>query len=228
MRAVTCALSAPAGPGRALLQEPSYTWLTASGQVSGCASSCAAQGPGWQAVNGGSPRPDFVMCAGLIDLPGLGEQWVVGSTLASLNQCQIKCPTKPCWILPPGAKHDYDTVTAGDFTSGLNPWTAADGSQQSRQFPMKCACEQCSGAVCNRLWAPPRLSSSCPRPSIPSQSAPSGVYSKACRSIKRDMAGGPDATYGYTGWVDTSEVPPACRNPYMGVAEYELWCPQAA
>lgn len=168
------------------------------------------------------------MCAGLIDLPGFGEQWVVGTALSGLNQCNIKCPTKPCWNLPPGAKHEYDTIMAGDSSIASNPWTAADHTPQFRQFPMKCACAQCSGTACDSLWAPSRLRSPCPLPSIPSQSAPSGVYSRVCRSVKRDMAGGPDATYGYTGWVDVGEMPPVCRNPYMSVSKYELWCPQAA
>jgi hypothetical protein len=228
------------GAARAVLQRGSVdTWRTPNSGQGNCKEVCQALGLEWHPVNGGSPGKDWLMCAGQIDMPGLGERWVVGTTLAIQNLCHIKCPTKSCFKLPPGATYDYDTFMAGSD----NPWTAADGSIQLKKYVMSCACACCSGAGCEAasqdpLWRKPQDSAKCAPVNIGREAASPGseaqpqvvqpllpVHSTVCRSVKKSDSGQPDSTYGQTGWVDTSVTPSVCRNPFMSVAEYEVWCP---
>lgn len=96
------------------LQQPRHAWVTPD---SSCMDSCRTLGPGWRPATGGqfckqgewcSLGTTMSLCAGLIAMPGLGRLWVSGSTLASQARCDIKCPTIPCWNLPPGATHEND------------------------------------------------------------------------------------------------------------------------
>lgn len=167
----------------------------------------------------------MVLCAGLIDMPGLGRQWVAGGTLGMQALCHIKCPTSPCWNLPPGASYDFESVTAGSVLA----YKSADGElkMQWSGFPVKCACVNCpdNDAACeNGLWAEAAKSSSCARPAIQPQAGetfPSRVYGGICRS---------DEEYnlkGYTGWVGTAGSSASCRSDARDFKGFSVWCPAA-
>jgi hypothetical protein len=203
-------------------QPPQFEWVTPTENQFGCDDACSALGTGWRFVNGGSQS--FAMCAGLIDFPqarGLGQQWLVGQTTSFQTICTIQCATTPCWNLPPGASREFDFVFAG----ASNSFTAADGSTQLQDFPIKCACARCTGPSCDPLyWTPSANSTSCAQPTIvpqPGESFPSTAFSKICRSNQRD------GTFGYTGWVDTAATP-SCRGFTMDATDYSVWCPGGA
>jgi hypothetical protein len=64
----------------------SFTWVTPPEDDAGgrpCDKACEALGKeqGWRHVNGGSN--DRALCAGLIDMPGIGEQWLPGAQCCS-------------------------------------------------------------------------------------------------------------------------------------------------
>lgn len=192
-------------------------WVTPT-TTQGCAKACSALGAGWKHVSGGSKMDMSAMCAGLLDMPGVGQQWLVGSTAASLRQCQISCATSPCWKLPVGATREYDWVTAGTYTS----YKALDRTLREHEFPIKCACVNCTGPDCDKmLWTPAPPGGRCRTPTIPSQAGerlPSAVYSYACRSDHQDT------THGQTGWVDATSHPSVCRNMAMKATNYSVWC----
>lgn len=169
-----------AGPGN-LPKQPAQTWVTPTGQQS-CVDACRSIGPGWRIANGGQPCTSWegfcnlaltdAMCASLLDMPGLGMQWVVGTTLGGSAPagCEIRCPTSPCWNLAPGASCTGDFVMAGRN----NTYTAADGLLKywDEPVPMKCACVKCndSDSACqNTLWVESSKASNCPRPVIEPQ-----------------------------------------------------------
>lgn len=191
-----------------------HAWVTSTEVQHGCDKACQELGPAWRYVNGGSDA--HALCAGLIDMPGVGEQWLVGHTLSDHSMCYIQCATTPCWNLPAGASYEYDWVYAGaDLT-----YTDANDELKFKQFPAKCACTTCQGLSCDAaFWQPAADSGSCPQPTIPPQvgeAFPSTVYSSICRSNE-------DGSYGYTGWVNTTS-PATCSGMDMNVEDYSVWC----
>lgn len=196
---------------------PTFTWVTPTELQSNCSAACSETlGTEWRPVNGGSSS--FEMCAGLIDLPGLGQQWLVGRTQTGQLTCTIQCATEPCWNLPPGASREEDFV----FAFALNSYTDASGDIQTITFPGKCACVPCTGDECDSLyWTPSADSAGCPHPTItpqPGETFPSTVYSKICRSLE-------EGNFGYTGWVNTTASPDRCAVDSSGDLEYSVWCP---
>lgn len=206
--------------GRAELpKQPEHAWVTPN---TSCLDACLNIGPGWRTANGGQNFIswegfcDLAMCAGLLDMPGIGMQWVVGTAYGRLapTGCDIRCPTSPCWNLPPGATYTYDSVAAGRNVT----YTAADGVLKywDPPFPMKCACVKCddSDSACqNTLWVDASESSNCPSPSIQPQAGetfPSVVYGGICRNDEEQ------GTKGATAWLDTQAA--ICRSmlPYIG------------
>jgi hypothetical protein len=240
-----------AGPGKLELpKQPAHAWVTPIGQQS-CLDACRSIGPGWRIANGGQPCTSWegfcnlaltdAMCAGLLDMPRLGKQWLVGSIDGGRDAaaCEIRCPTSPCWNLPPGASYTGDFVMAGRN----NTYTAADGLLKywDEPVPMKCACVKCndSDSACqNTLWVETSKAFICPRPVIQPQAGetfPSFVYGGICR-IDDDPPG--QAIRGSTGWLDTQAA--VCRSavPKTGPGwspgwpvkpgdwrNYSVWCP---
>lgn len=61
-------------------------WVVpASGQS--CEDACEAQDVGWRAINGGSNNS--ALCAGFINLPGFGEQWLSGKHLPTPSESLV-------------------------------------------------------------------------------------------------------------------------------------------
>jgi hypothetical protein len=207
-----------AGAPRALLDAPRFKWVTATGTM--CTDACAKLGGTWRPVNSGDEGAGWAMCAGLIDMPGLGQWWLVGRQFyIGLGACNVACATKPCWKVPPGAKTEFDTVDAGT----TNVYTAADGSTQTQTtaFPVKCACTNCVDLPCQlTIWKPASAAAGCPQPTIvldAGESYPETVYSQICRGDNN-----------YTGYVDRRVKPPVCRCSGMAAEQYSIWCAQRA
>lgn len=184
-----------------------------------CTETCADLGGTWRSVNSGDEGAGWAMCAGLIDMPGLGQQWLVGREFKVFHACNIGCVTKPCWVVPVGAKTEFDTLYAGR----TNVYKAADGSTQMQTdaFPMKCACTNCVDLVCQlSIWKPTSAAAACPQPTITAdagESFPETVYSQICRGDDN-----------YTGYVDRSVTPPVCHSDGMAAEKYTIWCAQRA
>lgn len=214
------------------MKHPQYAWVTPKGSPN-CTENCGALGSGWRPANGGRGCLDddcgmntkMALCSGLIDMPGLGTQWVPGGTPARHASCGIKCPTNPCYLLPgaPSITYRATAVTAGKLTK------AAKGHLliMESPFPIKCACIHCADqdAVCEDvLWVKAEGSSSCARPNIQPQAGeaiPSAVYSKICRN---------DESSKFTvnaGWVDAAVSPSVCRGLGWNATNYSVWCPDA-
>jgi hypothetical protein len=196
-----------------------FTWVTPISDVhTNCDEACSGTlGAGWRGLNGGSE--EWRMCAGLVDLPeGLGQQWLVGSTVSFQLICVITCATTPCWELPAGYVREEDFVFAGAANSAQN----AAGDILLKDFPLKCACTSCQGSTCDaKFWAPSSTSSTCPQPSItpqPGESFPSTVYSKICASNT-------DGSFGRTGWVAPSGGCSVFGTDAEFVPDYDVLCP---
>ncbi|WIA07984.1 hypothetical protein OEZ85_007456 [Tetradesmus obliquus] len=199
-----------------------YTWVSpitdTTGVRLGCDKSCENLGKeqGWRHVNGGSD--DWALCAGLFDIPGVGQQWLPGRTLYSQATCIITCATTPCFLLPDG----HTTSGYLDDVFGSIPYELNSGGPAWFNPPLKCACTTCNGDVmdCMRLaWTPAADAWLCPKPSIapqPGESNPSTVYSSIC--LDNTMAG-------LMGWEDAKQK--MCIGSALSATNYSVWCPNS-
>jgi hypothetical protein len=225
-------------PSPALKVDPAVSWVTPA-EGGTCNSSSATLGQGWYHMNAGSNTT--VLCAGLVNLPGLGPRWLGGWAPTAKAVCYIECASKPCWNTPTS---DTGVVTAGLEKAWFIAGSAKDiGAAQSEVLPMKCACAQCKDSLCYTWQAA----------SWGHYSAPSwwSEYGKdACEAFKRTMNGtdqqpGQNTTYaaqsymcrsdvdelfGLTGWVDASVVglgdKRVCRHAMFAPSErFSVLCP---
>jgi hypothetical protein len=213
-----------------MLQQPWHAWVTPK---TSCFEACRSISPGWRPANGGQTYKEgdhtrsmkattMVLCAGLIDMPGLGRQWVAGGTAAAQALCTIKCPTHPCWSLPPGATRDQNWVFAG----APNKYRTAGGElkAQDTPFPVKCACVNCpdDDAACeDALWVESAKSSNCPPSMIQPQDGetfPNSMHGRICRGDETSSG------KGWTGWVDAAVSPSVCRRTLADTESYSVWC----
>jgi hypothetical protein len=211
------------------LQQPQCAWVTPKG-IPDCTENNRALGSGWRPATAGRPtqREDYgtnstlVLCAGLIDMQGLGSQWVAGGTITRYASCNIKCPNNSCYEPAPRTSFPYSAVTAGIVIHKSDKGHLVFAESP---FTMKCACVHCADrdALCeNALWVKAAQSSSCAQPTIQAETGetfPSAVYSQICRNDESSNF------TGNTGWVDAAVSPSVCRGLGWNATNYSVWCP---
>lgn len=221
---------------------PNVSWVVPA-EGATCNSSCATLGADWRDLNAGSNTT--LLCAGLVNLPGLGPRWLGGWAPATKAVCYIECASKPCWNTPTA---DTGVVTAAPDEAWFMAGSAKDlGTAQTEVFPMKCTCAQCTGPACDTWMAASwRYGLSSPPSSwwdylrneacnayknvqgadLQAQqfsSSTTAVHSRMCRIDAPEL-------FGLTGWVDGSLAgpgnKPVCRHAMFSPSEeFSVLCP---